>query len=165
MLNPVDLAVVFAHDRVHGTVPDEIHPAVAWWVGSCLVLTTRAHGVALVHDGTALAKEFTDRFCRGAINCAHYGATVSVVGEGGDDLLAYAIRTLQVPGALITTAGRHVTIRLFAASGAPITEDTGLERICDLIARDKVPIPVNDTARGRIVHRRDLAQHYAAAEG
>ncbi|MDH6143284.1 MULTISPECIES: hypothetical protein [Kitasatospora] len=165
MLNPVDLGVVFGDDRIHGRVPDEIHPAVAWWVGSCLVLTTRAHGVALVHDGTALAKEFADRFCRGAINCQHYAATVSLVGEGGDDLLAYAIRTLQVPGATITASGRYISIRLFTANNEPIASGTGLERVCDLIARDKVPIPVNDTAKGRIVHRRDLAQYYAAAEG
>ncbi|MGW1764024.1 hypothetical protein ACWCQL_08040 [Streptomyces sp. NPDC002073] len=165
MLNPVDLPTVFAEDRVHGRHPTEIHPAVAWWVGSCLVLATRSHGVALVHDGTELAKEYTGLFNRGAINCRHYAATVSVVGKGGEDLLAYAIRTLQVPGALITTAGAEVTIRLFAADGTPIRAGTGLERICDLIARDKVPIPVNDTARGRVVNRPDIAQHFATAEG
>ncbi|MFI6155065.1 hypothetical protein ACIBCA_20490 [Kitasatospora sp. NPDC051170] len=79
--------------------------------------------------------------------------------------MAYAIRTLQVPGARISTTGAAVTIRLFTADGALITEGTGLERICDLIARDKVPIPVNDHSRGRVVHRPDLAQHYATAEG
>ncbi|MDH6579509.1 hypothetical protein [Kitasatospora sp. MAP5-34] len=165
MLNPVDLPTVFAEDLVHGRHRAEIHPGVAWWVGSCLVLVTRSHGVALVHDGTELAKEYTGQFCRGAVNCQHYAATISVLGEGGEDLLAYAIRTLQVPGALITTVGAEVTIRLFAADGTPISEGTGLERICDLIARDKVPIPVNDTARGRVVHRPDIAQHFAASEG
>jgi len=56
-----------------------------------------------------------------------------------------------------------VTIRLFASDGSPLTEGSGLERICDLIARDRVPIPVNEQAKGRIVHRTDLAEHYAAA--
>ncbi|WP_369185820.1 hypothetical protein [Streptomyces sp. Y1] len=165
MLNPVDLSKVFTEDRIAGLHPTDIHPAVAWWVGSCLVLTTGAHGVALVHDGSELAKQYCGLFNRGAINCRHFAATVSVVGEGDEELLAYAIRTLQVPGVRISTAGDEVTIRLFAADGAPITEGAGLERICDLIARDKVPIPVNDHSRGRVVHRPDLAKHYATAEG
>ncbi|WP_035841309.1 hypothetical protein [Kitasatospora azatica] len=165
MLNPVDLPTLFAEDRIHGCHPGEIHPAVAWWVASCLVLVTESHGVALVHDGADLAKEYTSLFCRGAINCRHYAATVSVVGGGGEELLAYAIRALRVPGALITTAGAQVTIRLFAADGTPIRVGGGLERICDLIARGKVPIPVNDTARGRVVNRHDIAMHFATAEG
>ncbi|GAA3368786.1 hypothetical protein GCM10020367_08550 [Streptomyces sannanensis] len=164
MLNPVDLSIVFAEDRIHGRHPGEIHPAVAWWVGSCLILTTRSHGVALVHDGTELAKQYAGLFNRGAINCQHFAATVSVIGEGGQDLLAYAIRTLQVPGTLISSAGAEVTIRLFASDGAEIREGAGLERICDLIARDKVPIPVNDHSRGRVIHRPDLAHYFATAE-
>ncbi|MBV6700380.1 hypothetical protein [Kitasatospora aureofaciens] len=173
MLRPVDLPTVFADDRIHGTDhgykdtknPDQIHAGVAWWVGACLVLTTRSHGVALVHDGTELGHAYATNFSKGAINCQHYAATVSVIGEGGEELLQYGIRTLQIPGALITTKGTKVTIRLFAADGSPVTEGTGLERICDLIARDKVPIPVNDADRGRVVYRPDLADHYATAEG
>jgi len=171
VLRPVDLPSVFADDRIHGidfgyrdtNEPGRIHAGVAWWVDGCLVLTTRAHGVVLVHDGTYLATDYARSFGRGAINCEHYAATVSVLGAGDEDLLAYGIRALQVPGALITSFGSEVTIRLFASDGSPLTEGSGLERICDLIARDRVPIPVNEQAKGRIVHRTDLAEHYAAA--
>lgn len=173
MLNPIDLPTVFAADRVHGTSTEPfpgprvglIHPGVAWWIGACLILTSKANGVAVVHDGTDLGRRYTDRFCRGAVNCQHYAATVSVLGEGGHELLAYGIRTLRVPGMLISTEGCEVTMRLVNADGAPMTCGTGLELICDLIARDRVPIPVNEAARGRIVDRRDLADHYATAEG
>ncbi|MEU7021650.1 hypothetical protein ABZ990_13450 [Streptomyces sp. NPDC046203] len=165
MLHPVDLSTVFAEDRVHGRHLTDIHPAVAWWIGSCLVLTTGAHGVALVHDGTEPAKQYCGLFNRGAVNCEHYTATVSVVGAGDEELLAYAIRTLQVPGARISAFGAEVTIRLFTADGSAITDGTGLERICGLIALDKVLLPVNDRARGRVVHRPDLAKHYFGAEG
>ena len=171
MLRPVDLPTVFADDRIHGTDhghkntkdPAQIHAGLAWWVGSCLVLTTRSHGVVLVHDGTELGRDYARSFGQGATNCEHYAATVTVLGQGSEDLLAYGIRTLQAPGALITTDGDQVTVRLFAADSSPMTEGTGLERICDLIARDRVPIPVNEEAKGRIVQRTDLAEHYAAA--
>lgn len=171
MLRPVDLPTVFADDRIHGTDygyqdtddPAQVHAGIAWWVGGCLVLTTGVHAVVLVHDGTELARGYARSFGQGATNCKHYAATVSVLGQGDQDLLAYGIRTLQVPGVLIATDGDKVTIRLFAADGSSMTAGTGLERICDLIARDRVPIPVNDQARGRVVQRADLAEHYAAA--
>jgi len=171
VLRPVDLPTVFSDDRIHGTdfgyrdtkEPGQIHAGVAWWVGGCLVLTTKAHGVVVVHDGTELAVDYARSFGQGATNCEHYAATVTVLGQGSEDLLAYGIRTLQVPGALVTAEGSEVTIRLFAADGSPLTEGSGLERICDLIARDRVPIPVNTQARGRVIHRTDLAEHFAAA--
>lgn len=171
MLRPVDLPTVFADDRIHGTDygyqetddPAQIHAGVAWWVGGCLVLTAGMHGVVLVHDGSELAQDYARSFGQGATNCQHYAATVSVLGQGDQDLLAYGIRTLQVPGALITSQDKQVTIQLFAADGTAITEGGGLERICDLIARDRVPIPVNQQAKGRVVHRADLAEHYARA--
>lgn len=171
MLRPVDLPTVFADDRIHGTNygyqdtkdPAQVHAGLAWWVGGCLVLTTKSHGVVLVHDGTELGRDYAHSLGQGATNCEHYAATVSALGAGGEDLLAYGIRALQVPGALVTTVGDQVTIRLFAADGTQMTEGTGLEWICDLIARDRVPLPVNSQAQGRVVHRADLAEHYAAA--
>ncbi|BAJ30464.1 MULTISPECIES: hypothetical protein [Kitasatospora] len=165
MLNPVDLSKVIRPDSVSGRDPDEIHKAVAWWVGSCLVLTAKVHGVVLVDDGTELAKAYSALFAQGAINCRSYAATVSVLGEGDEDLLAYGVRTFQVPGARISSAGDQVVIRLLAADGTVIGIGSGLEKISDLIARDKVPLPVNDRARGHIVYRLDLATHYAAAKG
>ncbi|PWI45370.1 hypothetical protein [Streptomyces sp. ICBB 8177] len=173
MLSPVDLPSVFAPDRIHGVLTDPfpgprpglIHSALGWWVGSCLVLTCRAGAVAVVHDGTEPAMRLADHFARGAANCLHYAATVSIIGEGDADLLAYGVRTVQGPGALITTDAGEVTMRLLAAGGTPMTCGTGLELICDLIARDRVPIPVNAGARGRILQRRDFAHHYATAEG
>lgn len=66
------------------------------------------------------------------------------------------------PGALLTTTdggGRQtVTIRLYDADGQPVTEDTGLVRLRKMIAADRVPLPVNDQAKGRITERRDLAE-------
>lgn len=67
-----------------------------------------------------------------------------------------------VPGALLTTAdggGRQtVTIRLYDADGQPVTEDTGLAKLREMIASDRVPIPVNDQAKGSIIERRDLVE-------
>lgn len=166
MLNPVDLPRVISDDRVHGTYPEHIHDGVAWWIGSCLILMTQAHGVAVVHDGQDLSRQFAERFAQGAINCKHYGATVSMLGAGSEELLAYGIRTLQVPGVLITADDSgSVSMRLFTAEGKEMGEDTGLSRIREVIARDQVPIPVNETSKGRILRRDDLTEQYAVAEG
>jgi phosphomannomutase len=166
VLNPIELRAVVAGRHVHGHHPDEIHPGVAWWTGACLIKVQKVHGVALVHDGRELSQVFADRFARGAINCEHYAATVSDLGVGDLALLHFAIRTLQVPGVHITTTDTdEVALDLFDANANPIDENRGLARIRALMQADRVPIPVNAQARGRILHRHDLAKHFAEAEG
>ncbi|MEW1701096.1 hypothetical protein [Streptomyces sp. NPDC091278] len=58
-----------------------------------------------------------------------------------------------IPGAWLTGSGDHaptITVTLYDAAGDPLTETTGLAEIRSLIADDRVPIPVNDAARGSI---------------
>ncbi|MFC9426900.1 hypothetical protein [Streptomyces sp. NPDC056987] len=68
----------------------------------------------------------------------------------------------RVPGARLSTTGDGerptVTIRLYDAAGRPVTEDTGLAGLREMIASDQVPIPVNDQAKGSITERRDLVE-------
>jgi hypothetical protein len=58
------------------------------------------------------------------------------------------------PCAYITTSpAGEVVIALFDAEGKALTEDSGMAAIRDLIERDRVPIPVNDSSRGSIEYR------------
>lgn len=165
MLHPVDFDAVVTCDGVGGHYPDQMHSGVGWWTGSLLILFTKANGVVVVHDGHETSKRFALRFGHGAINCQHYAATVTMLGKGDEELLRYGIRTFNVPGAYITTAGDHVSMRLFDADGKPFDETTGMRQIRHLMQTDQIPIPVNEHAKGRIVERHDLSQHYATAEG
>lgn len=163
MLNPIDTDAVIRDGRITGAFPGEIHEGVAWWVAACFVVVSQARQMAVAHDSHPATAEFHQRFCRGAVNAEHFGCQVSSLGTADEAQLLHAMRELGgVPGALLTTTdgcGRQtVTIRLYDADGQPVTDDTGLARLRAMIASDRVPLPVNDQARGRITERRDLAE-------
>ncbi|WP_406266992.1 hypothetical protein OHT93_10890 [Streptomyces sp. NBC_00191] len=163
MLNPIDTDAIIRDGRVAGAFPDEIHEGVAWWVAACFVVVSRAQQMAVAHDSHPTTAEFHQRFCRGAVNAGHFRCQVSSLGTADEAQLLHAMKELGgVPGALLTTTdggGRQtVTIRLYDADGQPVIEDTGLARLRQMIASDRVPLPVNDQAKGRITERRDLVE-------
>ncbi|MFG2883931.1 hypothetical protein ACGFYV_16815 [Streptomyces sp. NPDC048297] len=163
MLKPVDTDAIIRDGRVAGIFPGEIHKGVAWWVGACFVVICRARQIAVAHDDHPTTAEFHRRFCRGAINAVHWACQVSDLGATDETQLLHAMKELgSVPGARLSTADsgerRTVTIRLYAADGRPVTEDTGLARLREMIASDRVPIPVNDQAKGRITECRNLVE-------
>jgi hypothetical protein len=59
---------------------------------------------------------------------------------------AYAAATTDRDGTHI------IRIRLYNAGGLLLQEDTGLAGLRRMIAEDRVPIPVSDSARGTIEH-------------
>ncbi|MBA2807699.1 hypothetical protein E0500_009795 [Streptomyces sp. KM273126] len=163
MLNPIDTDTVIRDGRVAGTFPGEIHEGVAWWVAACFVVIGQAVQMAVAHDGHPATAEFHRRFCLGAINAQHWGCQVASLGTADQAQLLHAMKELGgVPGALLTTTdgdeGQTVTIRLYDVDGQPVTEDTGLSKLREMIASDRVPIPVNDQAKGSITERRDLVE-------
>ncbi|GAA4681926.1 hypothetical protein [Streptomyces youssoufiensis] len=163
MLNPINPDAVIRDDRAAGAYPGQIHAGVAWWIAACYVVVSEAAQMAVAHDGRPPTIEFHQRFCRGAINAEHYGCQVCDLGSADEAQLLHAMKVLRgAPGALLNTTddgGRKtVTIRLYAADGQPVTEDTGWAQVREKIARDRVPLPVNDQAKGSIIDRRDLVE-------
>ncbi|MFF4602713.1 hypothetical protein ACFY12_08170 [Streptomyces sp. NPDC001339] len=163
MLNPIDTDTVFHDDRITGAFPGEIHAGVTWWAGACFVVVTRARQIAVASDGHPTTAEFHRRLCRGAINAQHFRCQVADLGQANETQLLRAMEALgNVPGALLSTtmegSRQTVTIHLYNAGGQPLTEDTGLAQVREMIAADRVPIPVNDQARGHITARPDLVE-------
>lgn len=163
MLNPIDTDAVIRDGRIAGAFPGEMHEGVAWWVAACFVVVSRARQMAVAHDGHVTTRGFHGRFCRGAINAQHFSCQVADLGEANEAQLVHAMQALgNSPGALLSTTcdrGRQtVTIRLYDAEGKLLVEDTGLAKLREMIATDRVPIPVNDQAKGRITMRRDLVE-------
>lgn len=161
MLNPIDTESVILADRLAGAYPDEVHESVAWWVASCFVVVGRHSRIAIADDGHHTTAVFRQRFCRGAINAQHWACQVADLGTADEEQLHHAMAALgDTAGALLTTTdtdGRQlVTIRLFHPNGRPVTDESGLGEVRDMIARDRVPIPVNDQAKGTITDRSDL---------
>ncbi|MGW6908432.1 hypothetical protein [Streptomyces sp. NPDC054940] len=163
MLSPIDTDAVIRDGRVAGVFPGEIHEGVAWWVAACFAVISQSREMAVAHDGHGTTAEFHRRFCLGAINAEHWGCQISSLGTADEAQLLRAMKELGgVPGALLTTTEsggqQTVTIRLYDAGGQPVTEDSGLARLREMVASDRVPIPVNDQAKGGITERRDLVE-------
>ncbi|MET7904020.1 hypothetical protein ABZS86_22270 [Streptomyces sp. NPDC005355] len=161
MLNPIDSDAVIRDGCIAGAFPGEIHEGVAWWVGACFVVVHEARRLAVAYDGHPTTAAFHRRLCQGAINAQHFGCLVCDLGTADEDQLHRAMKHLGgVPGVFLSTADdggrRTVSIRLYDALGQPVTEDTGIAKVRQMIAADQVPLPVNERAKGRITDRRDL---------
>ncbi|MFD9793204.1 hypothetical protein ACFWXK_19865 [Streptomyces sp. NPDC059070] len=157
MLNPIDTDMVIRDGGAHGRYPAEIHEAVGWWLGACLVTVLKAHRIVVAHDGRGSSVVFLQRFCRGAINAQHHACTVLTLRVADEDILLRTMAELSdVPGARVSTTGPEdaetVSLVLYGSGGKPLDGDTGLATIRQMIADDRVPIPVNEAAKGRIEH-------------
>ncbi|QEV18385.1 hypothetical protein [Streptomyces alboniger] len=159
MTSPFDAAVGIRDGGVGGRFPGEIHQGVAWWTGACLVVATEAECIAIAHDGHAISEAFHHRLRRGAVNAQHYACRVVDLDAAEERELLHTMKELgQVPGALVTTTSRGgvVSIRIFLYDqwGRVLEEEAGLGKIRRMIAEDRVPIPVNEKARGRVESHR-----------
>ncbi|MQS36806.1 hypothetical protein [Streptomyces katsurahamanus] len=140
----------------HGRFPGQIHAGVAWWMAACFVVTTRTNCLVVAHDGESTSVEFFDRLCQGAVNAQHYACQVLNRGQADEAGLLVAMREAgDVPGIRVTTKRTggdtvQVTIALYSRDGKPLDEPGGLAAIRRMIAEDRVPIPVNETSKGRV---------------
>ncbi|MBT2395646.1 hypothetical protein [Streptomyces sp. ISL-100] len=163
MLNPVDTTTVIRDGAASGRQPDQIHTGVAWWMAACFVVTTETDRLAVAHDGHPVSGEYFDRLCRGAVNAQHYACRVLTLGAADEsELLAAMEEAGGIPGMRVSTTtaddGDIVTVALYDRDGQPLTETAGLAVIRQMIAEDRVPIPVNDTCKGTV-------EPYAATMG
>lgn len=158
MLNSVDTDAVIRDGGAVGRFPGGIHEGVAWWLGASFVALTAAEQLAVGSDGQPVTAEFFRRLCRGAVNARHHACRVTAIdGIAEDAFLTYVRSRLPLASAyLAATVGpdstHFIRIRLYDASGLLLQEDTGLAAIRRVIAEDRVPIPVSDSARGTIEH-------------
>jgi hypothetical protein len=89
--------------------------------------------------------------------------STAINGITQDAFLAYTRRRRPLAGAYVATAPgpdgvNVVRIHLYDTNGQSLQEATGLARIRQMIAEDRVPIPVSDSARGTIEHRAPTAR-------
>jgi hypothetical protein len=156
MLNPIDAEAVIRDSGAIGRFPGEIHEGVAWWVASCFVVASEASRLAVGCDTHPVTAEFFRRFCRGAINARSHACTVTSLATVDESvLLGFLQDNAPLVGAYLSTTTEAdgiqlVRITLYDQQSQPLCEDTGLAEIRRMIAEDRVPIPVNEHAKGHI---------------
>ncbi|MFG2984950.1 hypothetical protein ACGFYQ_27450 [Streptomyces sp. NPDC048258] len=151
MLNPIDTDKVIRDGGATGRFPDEMHPAAAWWIAACFVVTLRSDQLVVAHDGQPATAKFFDLLCQGAINAQHYACQVLDLGVADEDELVIAMKEAdRAPGMRVTTAGDQVTITLYDRAGVPLAERPSLYLIRRMIAEERIPLPVNTECKGSI---------------
>ncbi|MGA4540146.1 hypothetical protein ACPA54_09130 [Uniformispora flossi] len=152
-INPINTVQVIRDGGAHGQIPGDLHVGVGWWLAACLVVVERASTVVIGHDGAAVSAEIHDRACGGVRNAEHYACCALSLGHVTESRVLDAVSSLGAPGIHVSIdryRGRMVSIRLYGRKGALLEESTGLARIRQLIAEDRVPRPVNSAAQGRL---------------
>jgi hypothetical protein len=158
VLNPIDADAVIRDGGAVGRFPGEIHEGVAWWLGASFVAVTAAKHLVVGSGGGPVTAEFFRRLCRGAVNAHHHACRVTaILGIAENAFLAYVRSRRPIASAYLAATesadGTHVIrIQLYDTDGLLLQEDTGLAAIRRMIAEDRVPIPVSDSARGTIEH-------------
>lgn len=157
MLKPVDAESVIREGGAVGRFPGDLHPGVAWWLGACFVVAGAAERLVVGSGEGPVAGEFFRRLCLGAINAHHHACRVTAVEDVPEEVFLRYVRghgplaAAYVSAAAEPDGDSHIVhVRLYDAAGVRLEEDTGLARIRRMIAEDRVPIPVNDSARGTI---------------
>jgi hypothetical protein len=155
VLNAINTEAVIRDGGAMGRFSGEIHEGVAWWLGACLVVTHKATRIAVAHDGHPTIAEFAHRFCHGAVNAQHYACNVKYLSHQTEERLVHTLKSHHgIPGAWLSTSGPDgaptIRITLYNGQGLAVDDTNGLAEIRRMIAEDRVPIRVNEQAKGTI---------------
>lgn len=164
LTSETDISNVVLDEEVAGRADTDMPAGLAWWLAALLVVTQRADAAVVVHDGEPTSLLFAEKFLRGAINADSQAAQAIQAGQGSPEYLLWCVAHLAAPGMLITTVDGLTSMRLHRADGTTIG-GAALANLRDRLARNRVPLPVNDQARGTIHDRaQELQQAWKAAQ-
>ena len=141
-----DVGVFKAYD-VRGLYPSQINETLAELIGRAFVAHLGARRIAVSRDMRLSSPALAAAFIEGART---QGADVVDIGMMGTDQLYYAMASAGYDGGAQITAshnpGRYNGIKLVGAQALPLSGDSGISDIRDMLLADALPAP--DRPRG-----------------
>jgi phosphomannomutase len=141
-----DVGVFKAYD-VRGLYPSQINETLAELIGRAFVAHLGARRIAVSRDMRLSSPALAAAFIEGART---QGADVVDIGMMGTDQLYYAVASAGYDGGAQITAshnpGRYNGIKLVGAQALPLSGDSGISDIRDMLLADALPAP--DRPRG-----------------
>ncbi|HET8630301.1 MAG TPA: phosphomannomutase/phosphoglucomutase [Thermomicrobiales bacterium] len=154
----VDPAIFKAYD-VRGVYPGELDAAVAERIGRAFVAFLGADRVAVGRDMRRSGQALARALMRGI---AAQGADLVDLGLTSTDELYFAVGKFGYPAGAMVTASHNPPeyngLKLCRADAIPLSEDTGITQIRDMVVNDQIPAA---SRRGQITTR-DVLQDYVA---
>ncbi|MBW3577518.1 MAG: phosphomannomutase/phosphoglucomutase [Actinobacteria bacterium] len=131
---PVDLDAIFKAYDVRGTVPDQLDAGLVRRIGAAAARVLDGDTIVVGRDMRPSSPELAAAFADGATS---QGVDVVHVGLASTDMLYFASGHLDEPGAMFTAShnpAKYNGIKMCRAGAVPVSIDTGLARIRDLVA-------------------------------
>ena len=137
----IDTGIFKAYD-VRGLYPDEINEEVARQIGRGFVAYLGAKRIGVSRDMRISSPAVASAFIQGA---REQGADVVDYGMLGTDLLYFAVVHDKLEGGAQVTASHNPKqyngVKMVRAGALPLSGDTGLGEIRDMIVQDRLPPP------------------------
>ena len=145
----IDPAIFKAYD-VRGIHPDQITADVAHRIGRAFVAYLGASRIAVGRDMRIAAPEIASAFIDGALA---QGADVTDFGLIGTDMLYYGVARAGFDGGAEITASHnpkdYIGMKLVRAQALPLSGDSGIGEICDMVVHDTIPAPATTSPGAR----------------
>ncbi len=137
----IDPSIFKAYD-VRGIHPDQITADVAHRIGRAFVAYLGASRIAVGRDMRIAAPEIASAFIDGALA---QGADVTDFGLIGTDMLYYGVARDGFDGGAEITASHnpkdYIGMKLVRAQALPLSGDSGIGEICDMVVHGTIPAP------------------------
>ena len=133
---------IFKAYDVRGIYPTEINATDAYAIGRAFVAHIKASTIAVGRDMRTAAPEIAAAFIDGATS---QGANVTDYGMVATDMLYYGVAKDGFDGGAEITASHnpkeYIGIKLVRRDAVPLSIDTGIGIIRDMVASDNIPQP------------------------
>ena len=137
----IDPSIFKAYD-VRGIHPDQITADVAHRIGRAFVAYLGASRIAVGRDMRIAAPEIASALIDGALA---QGADVTDFGLIGTDMLYYGVARDGFDGGAEITASHnpkdYIGMKLVRAQALPLSGDSGIGEICDMVVHGTIPAP------------------------
>jgi len=143
---PQARAAFKAYD-IRGRVPEELNPRVARRVGLAYARLFHPRRVAVGRDVRLSSPELASALCEG-LACS--GVEVLDLGLCGTEEVYFAVLDLELDGGIMVTASHNPAnyngMKLVGAQARPISGDTGLDALRDLVLEAPLEDPTGPMA-------------------
>jgi phosphomannomutase len=142
---------IFKAYDVRGIYPTELNEEIAYQIGRAAVAFLGVEQIAVGRDMRVSGPEIAGGLMRGM---AHQGADVINLGLTSTDELYFAVGKFGYPAGVMITASHNPAeyngLKMCRAEAMPISDETGLLDMRDMILQDRIPAP---TRNGTITDR------------
>ena len=148
---------------IRGVVPDELDAAIAYRIGRAFAQYVKASRVVVGHDIRLSSPELSEAVMRGL---AEGGASdVIDIGMCGTEMIYFATPHFDADGGIMITASHNPKqyngMKFVRRGSVPISGDTGLNDIRDLVASAEFTPDADAGAWKSKVRREDVYADYA----